>query len=274
MTPIRDVHRGYGHLDFRAVPAAAIARRVVGHARSRGIGSVAADCASWAGRWLTGRPFAGRPTRATFGHEGIARPYQRSAYNYTWLNERAVEIPLAAAQLDAAVAAAGASSARPLRVLEVGNVLPHYLAGRDDVRHTVVDKYERAPGVLNLDVVDLTAGPDLPAPFDLVLAVSTLEHVGLDEAVQDPGKPGRAIAALTALVAPGGRLWCTFPVGYNPALDAGLRDGSLGFTRLTALRRTGRDNRWEQVPVADVWGVGYDWLLYTAHALVVAELVR
>jgi SAM-dependent methyltransferase len=255
------------------VPAASIARRVVGHARNRGAASVAADCVSWAGRWLAGRPFAGRPTRATFVHDGVARRYQRSAYNYTWLNERAVEIPLAAARLDAAVSAAGAGAARPLRVLEVGNVLSHYLPSRDDVRHSVVDKYERAPGVLNLDVADLTAEP-VPAPFDLVLAVSTLEHVGLDEAEQDPGKPARAIAALTALLAPGGRLWCTFPVGYNRALDEGLRDGSLGPTRLTALRRTGRDNRWEQAPVEDVWGIGYDWLLYTAHALVIAEWDR
>jgi hypothetical protein len=43
-------------------------------------------------------------------------------------------------------------------------------------------------------------------------------------------------------------------------------------SRLTALRRTSRDNRSEQVPVEDVWGIGYDWLLYTAHALVIAEL--
>ena len=63
-------------------------------------------------------------------------------------------------------------------------------------------------------------------------------------------------------------------MGYNPALDAGLRNGAFGFTRLTALRRTGRDNRWEQVPVEDVWSIGYDWLLYTAHALVIAELDR
>jgi SAM-dependent methyltransferase len=256
------------------VPAAAIARRVVAHARSRGAGAVAADCASWAWRWLTGRPFAGRPTRATFAYDGAERRYQRSAYNYTWLNERAVEIPLATAQLDAAVRAARATSATPLRVLEVGNVLSHYLPDRDDVRHTVVDKYERAPGVLNLDVVDLAIAPDLPAPFDLVLAVSTIEHVGLDEQLQDPGKPARAIAALTELLAPDGRLWCTFPVGYNPALDARLREGGLGATRLTALRRTGRDNRWEQVPVEDVWGIGYDRLLYTAHALVVAEWNR
>ena len=220
------------------------------------------DCASWVARWAAGRPLAGRPTTATFCHDGVDRPYQRSAYNYTWLNERAVEVPLARAQL----AAARRAGTDPARILEVGNVLSHYWA----VAHTVVDKYERAPGVHNVDVADL----DLTGPFDLVLAVSTLEHVGLDEEVQDPGKPARAVARLASVLAPGGRLWCTVPVGYNDALDADLRKGNLGFTRLTSLRRTGRANRWEQVPVEDVWAVQYDSLLYTAHAVIVAELVR
>jgi SAM-dependent methyltransferase len=240
------------------MPASTIVRRITGHARTRGLAPVVADCASWAARWVAGRPRAGRAGTGTFRHEGAVLPYLRHAYHYTWLNERAVEVPLAAAVLRDAGPGA--------RVLEVGNVLAHYLG----TSHTVVDKYEQAPGVHNVDVVDI----DLPGPFDLVLAVSTLEHVGLDEDVQDPEKPARAVAHLTSLLAPGGRLWCTFPVGYNPSLDERLRDGRLGFTRLTALRRTGRDNRWEQIPVEDVWGISYDWLLYTAHAVVVADLVR
>ena len=234
-----------------------IARRITRHARTRGVVPVVVDCASWAARWAVGRPLTGRPT-AAFAHDGVALPYLRHAYNYTWLNERAVEVPLA----DAVLAEVGSAA----RVLEIGNVLAHYRT----VTHTVVDKYEQGPGVDNVDVVDIA----LPGPFDLILAISTLEHVGFDEEIQDPDKPGRAIAHLTSLLAPGGRLWCTFPVGYNPALDEGLRAGRLGFTRLTALRRTGRDNGWEQVPVDDVWGTAYDWLLYTAQAIVVAEYVR
>jgi hypothetical protein len=230
---------------------------VTSHTRRRGVLRVVASCASWAARWAAGRPLAGRPSPATFRFDGTNHHYLRHPYNWTWLNERAVEVPLAAAVL-------GGSGAG--RVLEVGNVLGHYQA----VTHTVVDKYEVAPGVLNLDVAEL----EFPGPFDLVLAVSTLEHVGLDEDVRDPDKPARAIARLTSLLAPGGRLWCTFPVGYNDVLDRQLREGQLGFTRLTALRRTGPANRWEQVPVDEVWGVRYDWLLYTAHAVVVAELVR
>lgn len=243
--------------------ASTIARRITRHARTRGLAPVVADCASWAARWALGRPLTGRPT-AAFGHDGAALPYLRHPYNYTWLNERAVEVPLATAVLTEAGPGA--------RVLEIGNVLAHYRPGP----HTVVDKYERAPGVHNVDVVDIGADADaaLAGPFDLVLAISTLEHVGLDEDVRDPDKPGRAIAHLRSLLAPGGRLWCTFPVGYNAALDARLAAGELGFTRLTALRRTGRDNRWEQVPADDVWGTAYDWLLYTAQAIVVAEYVR
>lgn len=239
------------------MPASAIARRVVQHARDRGLRPVLAESLAWAARWVAGRPRAGRAVTGTFEHEGTQHSYLHHPYNYTWLNERAVEVPLALAVL---------AGHDPARVLEVGNVLAHYRP----VRHTVVDKYERAPGVLNVDVVDI----DLAGPFDLVLSVSTLEHVGLDEEPTDPEKPARAIAHLASLLAPGGRLWCTFPVGYNPALDAGLRAGALGFDRLTALRRLGPDNRWRQVPIDEVWSTDYDWLVYTAHAVVIAELVR
>jgi SAM-dependent methyltransferase len=245
------------HLDFAAVQVSTIVRRATAHSRDRGLLPVLADCASWGTRWVVGRPWANRPATATFRHDGADHAYLRHAYNYTWLNERAVEVPLAEAVL---------AGHDPARVLEVGNVLSHYRP----VRHTVVDKYEQRPGVHNVDVVDV----DLPGPFDLILAVSTLEHVGLDEDVQDPGKPARAIAHLASLVAPGGRLWCTVPVGYNPELDRRLREDGLGFTRLSALRRLDRANRWAEAPLDEVWDIGYDRLLYTAHAVVVAELVR
>ena len=109
---------------------------------------------------------------------------------------------------------------------------------------------------------------------DLIISISTLEHVGLDEDVLDPAKPGRAIEMLKDLLAPGGRLWVTVPVGYNPDLDAQLRDGSLGFTDLAALRREDARNAWRQVPLDEVWDATYDRLLYTAHGLVVAEYAR
>lgn len=225
--------------------------------RERGVVSVVTSCVLWVGQWLLGRPRAGRPTTRTFGYAGRRVPYVHEGYNYTWLNERAVELALAREQLAAHPGA---------RVLEVGHVLGHY----DPVDHVVVDKYEQAPGVLNLDVADLDR--ELDERFDLVLAVSTLEHVGLDEEVQDPAKPGRALRGLVGLLAPGGTLWLTHPVGYNPALDAELREGGHPVVSLRGLRRERWRNRWREVPVEQVWDAPYDRLLYTAHGLVVAEL--
>ncbi len=94
-------------------------------------------------------------------------------------------------------------------------MLGHY---RDE-HHLVVDKYEQAPGVLNRDVLELG---DL-GPFDLIVAISTLEHVGYDEQPRDPDKAPRAVAGAAAAAGPGGRLVLTVPAGYNRAFDRGAR---------------------------------------------------
>ena len=228
--------------------------RVVATSRERGFVEVATACGRWGRQWVSGRPARGRD-HGVFAWEGHELPYFVHDYHYTWLNERAVEIPMALAMLERH---AGAD------VLEIGNVLGHYAP----VAHTVVDKYEVAEGVANADVADL----DLGRTFDVVMAISTLEHVGLDEDVLDEQKPARAIQRLRAHLKPGGLLWVTHPVGYNPALDRQLRSGELGFTRMRALRRSESRNTWTEVPLESVWDVAYDRLLYTAHAVVVAEL--
>lgn len=227
--------------------------RVASFSRTRGFVSVVGSCARWGRDWFRGRPGGGRD-HGSFEWEGRQVPYFVHTYNHTWLNERAVEVALAVEVLERRP---GAS------VLEIGNVLSHYVP----VEHAVVDKYEAAPGVLNEDVAEL----DLGRRFDLVLAISTLEHVGLDEDVLDEDKPVRAVERLRAHVAPGGMLWVTHPVGYNLALDSRFRDGTFGSARMRALRREPTRNVWREVPLDEVWGTGYDRLLYTAHAVVVAE---
>lgn len=228
--------------------------RIASFSRERGVVEVLGACGRWGWQWFRGRPGT-RRDHGAFVWEGRSVPYFAHDYHYTWLNERAVEVPLALEVLE---------RYRGEDVLEVGNVLGHYAP----VAHMVVDKYERAPGVLNTDVADL----DLGRTFDAVLAVSTLEHVGLDENVLDEAKPARAVERLRAHLAPGGLLWITHPVGYNLALDEQLRSGALGFTRLRALRRHDLHNTWREVPLEEAWGTPYDRLLYTAHAVVVAEL--
>ena len=85
----------------------------------------------------------------SFEVEGRAYPYTIHPHNFTWTNERAVEISIA----EKAIAD------RPkMRTLEVGNVTQHYF----QTKHDVVDKYEKADGVINVDVVDYSPRKKVP----------------------------------------------------------------------------------------------------------------
>jgi SAM-dependent methyltransferase len=223
----------------------------------RGVRPVAGDYARFGAGVLTGLPRSKRGAHGRFSFGGEEYPYLYHRHKFTWLTERAVEVPIAQALVD---------RQRGDRILEVGNVLSHYR----DQDHVVVDKYERAWGVLNRDVLDLG---DLGA-FDLVVAISTLEHVGRDEEPRDPDKAVEAIRALEQLLAPGGRLVLTVPVGYHERLDAALSDGTVATARLRALRRERLGPYWREVPPGTVWETPYDFLLYSARAVVVAEIGR
>jgi SAM-dependent methyltransferase len=213
----------------------------------RGFFSVARDCLGWAGRRLR------RPPPVTFAFAGHTYASLHHPHNRTWLNERAVEVPIAQRAVDEQPASA--------RVLEVGHVLGHY---GDERPHDVVDRYESADDVVNVDVLEFA-----PAEaYDLVVTVSTLEHVGWDEEPRDPGRALLAVERLRALLAPGGRLVATVPVGYHPELDRAIRDGRAGFDSVSALRRRG-DGSWEEVPPAEAWDAPYDHLLYEAAAVLV-----
>jgi SAM-dependent methyltransferase len=235
----------------------AIGPRTARAVELRGLRPVVGDYARFGVGLLAGLPWSGGGTHGRFQFAGEEYAYLYHRHKFTWLTERAVEVPIAEALVQ---------RRRGARVLEVGNVLSHYQA----VDHLVADKYEQAPGVVNRDVLDLGGMGE----FDLVLAISTLEHVGRDEQPRDPGKAVRAVHALRELLAPGGRLVMTVPVGYHLGLDAALRDGGLGAARLRALRRERLGPHWREVPVESAWGASYDFLLYSARAVVVAELDR
>jgi SAM-dependent methyltransferase len=222
----------------------------------RGARPVVGDLARWGTGLVTGLPWSIAGSHGDFELDGRRYRYLFHRHKFTWLTERAVEVPVAQALVD---------QHAPDRVLEIGNVLAHYRPQQ----YVVVDKYEQAPGVLNRDVLDLEGLGD----FDLVVAISTLEHVGWDESPQDPDKAARAVNVLRSLLAPGGLLAITVPVGYNPAFDAALRSGEVPLDRAVALRRAG-GNRWREVTPADVWSVPYDFLLYRARGVLFGFIQR
>lgn len=195
--------------------------------------------------------------RRTFVFDGETYHYHAAAHNRTWTNERAVELPI----VTRAVARAEGG-----RVLEVGNVLRHYgVSG-----HTVVDKYEVAPGVLNQDILDFHDARG----FGLIVSVSTIEHIGFDEEAPEPDKPARTAAHLASLLAPGGIAILTFPLGYNPGLDALVASQPQTFGEIRALRRVSADNRWVEADVSDLLGAPYGSPYPRANALVVARMSR
>jgi SAM-dependent methyltransferase len=191
-----------------------------------------------------------------FAYRGEQFAYFLHDYNVTWCNERAVEIPIIRSELE---------RRRGRRVLEVGNVLAHYFA----VDHEVVDKFEIGASIRNEDVATFQA----ERPYDLIVSISTLEHIGWDEEPQDPAKIARAIANLSAQLTPGGRLVATLPLGYNPGMDAQLARGALPFSRCDYLKRDGMLS-WSQAGEEVVAGSAYAERWPGASALVIGVVER
>lgn len=191
-----------------------------------------------------------RPSKFVFRVKSYRYFWHR--YNATWRNERAVEIPIARDFL------AGVASEN---VLEIGDVMSNY----GPVSHQVVDKYQKGEGIINADVCDFRS----EKKYQLILSISTLEHVGWDEEPKDETKVLRAFENLRGLLAPGGELLVTVPLGYNPSLDKLIEEARIGFSERIYLQRQPRRNTWKEVSAEDVRHPRYDRQAYTAHELLV-----
>jgi hypothetical protein len=233
-----------------------IGRRLREAAREEGAARAARRLLGWGARYAAGLPRALVGSRRTFGFAGHEYRYATRVYNSTWMHERAVELPIALEALEQ-------GRGRGARILEVGHVLGHYAAAG----HEVVDKYEHAPGVRNADVLDL----DAEGRYDLVLSVSTLEHVGVDDAPADPRRAVAAARRLRALTAPGGSVLATVPAGDNHELVAAIASGEAGFDDVRALVRAGPGLDWREATVAEACAQPYDRLLYRARAVLICR---
>lgn len=179
---------------------------------------------------LASLPIVATIPRGSVTVEGITVPLAYDFRRWIWRFERQVEIPLGLRAL---------SFFNPRNVLEIGNVLMQYGAAS----HRVVDKYEQGPGVLNDDVIDFV--PD--RRFDLVISISTLEHVGWDEQPVEPRKAADALARISTWA---DALFVTIPVGFHRELEDNLVNGG-PFDSLSLVVRTSRFGRWEERPVRE-----------------------
>jgi hypothetical protein len=187
-----------------------------------------------------------------FTFNGRQYRYLIHPYNETWSNERAVEVPIVRGELDRASGP----------VLEIGNVLSHY----GSVSHSVVDKYEQAPNVVNEDIEAFAGGP-----YELIVTISTLEHVGWNR--REARRPERLLAVLEhirSLLVPTGRMVATVPIGYNGWLDERLREDDLPWRR-QFLRRISR-REWREAAAAEVCTAQYGAPYPRANAIAVLTM--
>lgn len=246
----------YSHVND---PLAVRAARVM---REEGVGACLGRAAAAASRALI-EPiqfaiYALLHSGRRFAFAGRDYPYFIRRHNTTFRNERAVEIPICLDWVE---------RYKGLDILEVGNVLSHYVRAG----WTILDKFEKGPGIVNADVVDFA--PD--RRFDLVVSISTFEHVGKDEEDRDAGKASRAIALVAErCLKPGGRFVFTVPIGDNLALDADLFSGAVALTERRFLLRISADNVWREAEAHEVRGARYDEPYQNANALFVGIIAR
>lgn len=196
-------------------------------------------------------------TGKTFTVNGKHYSYFTHPHNHTWANERAVEIPIIWEIL---------SAGECKRILEVGNVLSHYFP----ISHDVVDKHEssRRHHVIREDITEFSSKQG----YDVIVSISTIEHIGWEESPKSPDKPLAALRKITELLADGGEAVVTLPTGYNPHLDEGIRSGRIKFAETLCLTRVSKDNEWVSTDLDTVMNCAYDSPYPNANGLVIGFL--
>ncbi len=196
-------------------------------------------------------------SKESFVFQGTTYYYFYHRYNNTWRNERAVEIPIIWNIV---------KENKDKIILEVGNVLSHYF----NVNYDIVDKYEKTEAVINEDIVNFHP----PQKYDLIISISTLEHIGWDENPREPIKVIKAVENLQKLLSLGGRVIVTLPLGYNCAIDKFLREGILRFDKQYYLKRISKDNKWIETTWDNVCDMKYGEPFPNANALVIGVVER
>lgn len=188
-----------------------------------------------------------------FEFNGRKYHYFYSLYGSTWRTERSVEIPIIWEYVKS-------SRNAQERILEVGNVLSY----RFKVSHDILDKYEKIDAVINQDIVDYNPN----YKYDLIVTISTLEHVGYDEDIREPRKIITALDNLKRLLNDGGKLVVTLPLGQNTEMDKLITNKEITFDKIFYMVRE-KKNMWKQVKEVDPISITYNERIESANAIII-----
>jgi hypothetical protein len=191
----------------------------------------------------------------TFSFNGKKYFYLYKMKNFTWMTERTIEVPLVLPYLQEAYA-------NNKKVLEIGEVIRQFSEFKT---HDIVDKYEYKKGVINIDVVDFKP----KQKYDLVVSISTIEHVGWDAPEEpDPEKIPQTLRLVKEWLASGGRAVITMPIGYNSELDKRLQSGVLPFSKEYFFTRISKGNQWREATREEALAKKYGTPFHAANAII------
>jgi hypothetical protein len=158
----------------------------------------------------------------TFIFQGQTYSYLFHSYNTTWSNPRCVEIPIISKIID---------DYEGQRILEVGNVLQHYVS----CSHDVLDLNEVYPNVINQDIAEFKPNKK----YDLVVSISTFEHIGCWE--DEPKQPEKILKAIENVkrnvLAPMGKFVLTLPLGENEDMERYIFEYKIKFHNVYCIKR-------------------------------------
>lgn len=206
---------------------------------------------------LTGPAVIALLPEAHFSYQGKKLPYFRHTKGLAYTNERTVEVPVV---MDYLKQKPGS------KILEVGAVLHHYYP---HLRKDVLDKFEPGPGIINEDII--TFKPQ--QKYDLVLSISTLEHVGFDDDIRDSKGILKALNNIRKnCIRKGGEAIITLPIGYNKDVDKYLFSGKLEFQEEHYYRRTSWLNKWRELSKEEAKGIAYGG--FHAEGIVIGRIIN
>ncbi len=182
--------------------------------------------------------------------------FQKEKYEYlinkiTFFNERMVEVPIFRRIIE---------KNKDKKILEVGHVLHNFFP----ITHDVLDKYESSRGVINEDIATFNT----PKKYDLVISISTLEHVGWDEDPREPEKIIEAFKNLKNITKKGGQIIFSVPWGYNSVLDRLIIEKNPLITESLFLKKI-RFDEWKQTTLDEMRSSRYKLKVPCATGIVV-----
>ena len=182
--------------------------------------------------------------------------YCNSKIGFAFANERTIEIPSALFLI---------RNNNNKKTLEIGNVLSKY----SSFNHNVIDKYEKNEKVINADVVSYIP----KEKYDIVISVSTLEHVGFDEIDKNPNGFIDAINNIKKnCIKKNGMLIFTVPLGYNHHMDKIIKEHKIKIDETHYFKRVSLSNTWEETNEKDAFKHRYNFPYECANAILIGVI--